>query len=129
MDYIIQPGDTLFLIARRFGTTVEEILRFNPRLQNQPFVFPGQIIHIPLPGEMPSARVSLYIVQPGETLTAIALKFNVPVGALLEANPQIRDPNLIFPGQIIVVPFPFRAVLPAAAVPASPALPPADPFF
>lgn len=126
MDYVIQPGDTLAIIASRFGVTVQDILRVNPILQTQAFIFPGQIIHIPIPGEMPVPRVSLYIVQPGETLNGIALRFNIPVGALLQANPQITDPNLIFPGQIIAIPLPYGAVVPTTAP--MPPFPPLDPY-
>lgn len=125
MDYVVQPGDTLAIIARRFGVTVEDILRVNPGLVNQPFIYPGQIIHIPIPGELPVPRAALYIVQPGETLAGIAAKFNVPVAALLQANPQITDPNLIFPGQIIAIPLPFGTVPPVPApIPPFPPLTP-----
>ena len=112
MDYVIQSGDTLSIIANRFGVTVENILRANPRLERQAFIFPGQIIHIPLQGACPVPMESLYIVQPGDTLTRIAVRFNIPVGALLQANPQITDPNLVYPGQIIAIPLPFGSVNP-----------------
>lgn len=127
MDYVIQPGDTLSIIANRFGTTVQEILRANPRLESQTFIFPGQIIHIPTPHEVPVPMASLYIIQPGETLNSIALKFNIPVGALLQANPQIVNPNLIFPGQIIAIPLPYGAVVPTVAP--IPIFPPIDPMM
>jgi len=126
MDYVIQAGDTLSIIAARFGTTVEDIIRANPILQTQAFIFPGQIIHIPLPGKAPIPRAALYIVQPGETLNSIALKFNVQYGSLLQANPQIGDPNLIFPGQIIAIPLPLGTVTPA---PDPVPFPPLDPFL
>lgn len=45
-----------------------------------------------------------YIVQTGDTLYKIAHKFNTPVSAIISANPQISDPNVIFPGQTIIVP-------------------------
>lgn len=128
MDYVIQPGDTLAIIANRFGVTVEDIIRVNPILQTQTFIFPGQIIHIPLPGEAPVPRASLYIVQPGETLMSIAVRFNIPVGALLQVNPQITDPNLIFPGQIIAIPLPYGAVVPTTAPMPMPIFPPVDPI-
>ena len=114
MDYVIQSGDTLSIIANRFGVTVENILRANPRLERQAFIFPGQIIHSPA-GACPVPMESLYIVQPGDTLTRIAVRFNIPVGALLQANPQITDPNLVYPGQIIAIPLPFGSVEPSAA--------------
>lgn len=45
-----------------------------------------------------------YIVQPGDTLFFIAQRFNTTVNAILAVNPQITNPNLIFPGQVIMIP-------------------------
>lgn len=44
-----------------------------------------------------------YIVQPGDTLSAIAARFNVTVKDLVENN-VIRDDFAIFPGQILFIP-------------------------
>jgi N-acetylmuramoyl-L-alanine amidase len=45
-----------------------------------------------------------YVVQQGDSLYTIAQRFNTTVNALLLANPQITNPDLIFPGQLIVIP-------------------------
>ena len=45
----------------------------------------------------------LYIVQPGDTLSSIANRFNVTLNELVSANPSV-DPNLLAPGQQIVIP-------------------------
>src|SRR5262249_32342821 len=45
----------------------------------------------------------VYIVQPGDTLLAIANRFNVTLNDLLTANPSI-DPNLLAQGQQIIIP-------------------------
>jgi len=45
----------------------------------------------------------VYIVQSGDTLSAIASRFNVSVDALVTANPGL-DPNLISQGQQIIIP-------------------------
>jgi LysM repeat protein len=34
----------------------------------------------------------------------IARRFGVSIGDLIAANPQISDPNVLFPGQIIFIP-------------------------
>ena len=47
--YTVQPGDTLFLIARRFNTTVETLLRLNPQIVDPALIFPGQMIRVPAP--------------------------------------------------------------------------------
>jgi len=110
MDYVIQPGDTLTSLAARFGVTVEAIVTVNPILVNPNAIYPGQIIHIPLAGQTMVPMASLYIIQPGETLAVIAQRFNIPVSALLRVNPQITNPNLIYPGQIIAIPLPYGAI-------------------
>lgn len=45
--YNVRIGDTLFIIARRFGVTVEEILAVNPQIENPDVIFVGQVICIP----------------------------------------------------------------------------------
>jgi spore coat assembly protein SafA len=66
MTYVIQPGDTLFFIAGRFGVTVEDILAANPQITNPDLIFPGQIIEIPIPAPPPPPDPGItYIVQPG----------------------------------------------------------------
>lgn len=45
----------------------------------------------------------MYIVQPGDTLSSIANRFNVTLNELLAANPTI-DPNLLAQGQQVVIP-------------------------
>lgn len=57
-----------------------------------------------LPPPPPCPQGRLYTVRTGDTLYRIARRFNVPLDALIRANPQIRDPNLIYPGQQICVP-------------------------
>jgi len=45
-----------------------------------------------------------YIVQSGDTLYKIAQKFKTSVDFILSTNPQITNPNLIYPGDTIVIP-------------------------
>lgn len=44
--YVVRPGDTLWSISMRYGTTVEKLLQYNA-LQNPNVIYPGQIIRIP----------------------------------------------------------------------------------
>lgn len=45
-----------------------------------------------------------YTIQTGDTLYKIAQNFNTSVDFILSINPQITNPNLIYPGQIITIP-------------------------
>ena len=44
-----------------------------------------------------------HVVQKGESLWQISKQYQVPVERLVRLNPAIKDPNVIFPGQIINV--------------------------
>jgi len=50
------------------------------------------------------APTGLYTVQPGDTLSGLALRFNSSVNALLRANPQITNPNVLTVGQQLYIP-------------------------
>ncbi len=52
---------------------------------------------------LPAAAVSHTVVR-GDTMWKIASTYQVGTGELIAANPQIADPNLIYPGQVLTVP-------------------------
>jgi len=101
-SYTVQPGDTMFSIARRFNVPLDELIAANPQIPNPNLIFPGQIVCVPEFACPPNTFP--YTVQPGDSMFSIAQRFGVSLNALIAANPQITNPNLIFPGQIVCVP-------------------------
>lgn len=106
IPYVAQLGQSLFSIAARFGVSLSELVRVNPQIGSEEDIYAGQIVWIPT---VPDAPVSqspaiLFVVQPGDTLGAIGLRFNVSRDELVAANPQLLDPDVLYPGEIIVVP-------------------------
>jgi len=99
--HIVQKGDTLWAIALRYGTTVKAICWANGIL-NPDLIYVGQKLVIPA-GEAIPPRPTIYIVQPGDTLWAIALRYGTTPWAIAIAN-NIPNPNLIFVGQSLVIP-------------------------
>jgi spore coat assembly protein SafA len=53
-----------------------------------------------------------YKVQPGDTLWNISLKHHVELNELLQLNQQVRNPELIYPGQLIFLPFKQESINP-----------------
>ena len=45
-----------------------------------------------------------YLVKKGDTLWGIARRYGVTLAALIRANPQIKNPNLIYPGDRVAIP-------------------------
>ncbi len=100
--YTIRPGDTLYMLAIRYNTTVEAIMRLNPGIDPNNLQV-GQVICIPMGSPMPECNGVYYVVRAGDTLYSIALRYNVSVEDLMKANPGI-DPNNLQIGQIICIP-------------------------
>lgn len=46
--YVVQKGDTLWKIAKRYGVSLETIISSNPQLENPDLIYPGQKICVPL---------------------------------------------------------------------------------
>lgn len=93
--YIVQRGDTLYSIARRYGTTVNAIAAAN-NIADPNRIQEGTRLLIPVSSV-------IYRVQPGDTLTSIAARFGVSVQDIVRAN-NIANPNLILVGQELVIP-------------------------
>ena len=105
----VRSGDTLSGIAARNGVSLGELLSANPQIRNPDLIYPGQAVHLPGGG---GGEVT---VRSGDTLSGIAARHGVGLGALIAANPQVSNPNLIHPGQIIHVPGTAPGPTPAPA--------------
>ncbi|MGE5404456.1 MAG: LysM peptidoglycan-binding domain-containing protein, partial [Candidatus Saccharibacteria bacterium] len=106
--YVVKAGDTMYLIAQRYGVPLNVLIFANPQITNPDLIVPGQIICIP--ASFPATCVGqLYTVKQGDTLFLIAQRYGVSLDALIAANPQIVNPDIIQPGQIICIPVTARA--------------------
>ena len=122
--YTVQPGDTMFFIAQRFGVSLQALINANPHITNPNLIFPGDVLCVPgpppaqdcrIPASCPPGFQGRYTVQPGDTMFFIAQRFGVSLQALINANPHITNPNLIFPCDVLCVPGPA----PQCRIPAS----------
>lgn len=100
--YTVVPGDTLYSIAGRFGTSVDALVAANG-IANPNLIFPGQVLTVPGGTQPPPSGGGTYTVVAGDTLYSIAARNGTTVDALVSAN-NIANPNLIYPGQVLRIP-------------------------
>ncbi len=97
--YTVQKGDSLWSIAKKYNTTVEELKAANNLSSNLLSV--GQILKIPTVQETPENYI-VYTVQKGDTLYKIANEYNLTVDDLIEYN-NLSSTNLSI-GQKLLIP-------------------------
>ncbi|MCA9920150.1 MAG: LysM peptidoglycan-binding domain-containing protein [Anaerolineales bacterium] len=119
LTYRVTWGDTLSQIAGRFGVSLTDILNANPQITNPNLIYVGQDLEIPT-GDTPTATPTpppgntptptppptgsqTYIVQAGDTLSAIARRFNTTISAIAQAS-GISNINYIYIGQRLTIP-------------------------
>ena len=106
--YRVQRGDTLGRIAKRFGTTVDTLVAMN-NVDQPHLIKPGQVLRVPagraasaLAAPKPAQRPQRYRVQPDDSLSVIAARFNTTVATLAMLN-GLSKPYLLRPGQVLEV--------------------------
>jgi spore coat assembly protein SafA len=102
-DYTVKRGDSLSAIAQQHGVSLSSLVAANPQISNPNLIHTGQTVHLPN-GSHAGSVGSNHVVQRGDTLSGIAQQNGISLSSLISANPQISNPNLIYPGQTIHVP-------------------------
>lgn len=96
--YIVKSGDTLWNIANKFDTNINEIKRLNNLTSD--ILSIGQVLKIPnVTGSLPSLT---YTVKSGDSLWSIANRYNTNVNAIKQLNNLTS--NLLSIGQVLKIP-------------------------
>jgi len=115
VTHTVQPNENLFRISLRYGVTVRAIADANG-IANPNLIVIGRVLNIPggvdsggtggstgqpaTPAPTDPPATGSYTVVAGDTLSAIARRFNTSVQAIAQAN-NIANPNLILVGQVL----------------------------
>ena len=102
----VEKGDSLSKIAKRYGTTIDALVRIN-ELCDANQIFVGQVIVLEDPdseaddaGEQ--VETAIVTVQAGDSLSKIAKRHDTTVEEMMALN-DIDDPNLLFVGQELLI--------------------------
>ena len=103
--YIIKKGDTLYTIAKKFDTTVDELASMND-IANVDRIYAGQVLILPKKNTDELTKdedgTMLYTVKSGDTLYGIARKFRTTISKLINLN-AITNPDMIYAGQVLKI--------------------------
>ena len=94
IEYVVKKGDTLSKIASKYGTTYQELAKYN-NIANPNIIHVGQVIKIP-------TNEIEYVVKKGDTLSSIAKKYNTTYQKIAKDN-NIKDPTKIYVGQKLII--------------------------
>lgn len=103
-DYIVGPGDSLFDLAWRYGTTVDQIALQN-KIVNPAALYVGLPLSLQASAEGRPliTKGYIYTVQVDDTLYGIAAHYAQSVAALMKTN-NLQRANVLFPGRRLVIP-------------------------
>ena len=101
--YIVKKGDSLYSIANKYNTTVEELKRINNLTSNTLSI--GQVLKLPSDKasnvEKEENTIS-YTVQKGDSLYSIARKYSTTIDKIKDLNNLTT--NLLSIGQVLLIP-------------------------
>jgi len=104
VTHIVRKGDSLYIIAKQYGTTTKRIQELNNLSTTN--LYKGQVLTIfPGPGQHKSSLVAglpTYEVRPGDSPFIIAKRHNMPLERLLQLN-QLYPGSKIYPGQRLYI--------------------------
>ncbi|MDP1925340.1 MAG: LysM peptidoglycan-binding domain-containing protein [Thiobacillus sp.] len=118
-QHVVQRGETLYGVARRYGVSAAQLTAANPGLDTTLKV--DQRIHLPeahtagvrdvaysrqttpIPRTDKSGKSTLYTVKRGDTLHTIAQRFDVKLSEIKSWNPDLKDSGRVQAGQTVIV--------------------------
>lgn len=101
--YTVQPGDTIFSIANKYGVSVDRIVYENGLDYTYGLAI-GQAILITNPSQT-------HTVKEGDTLEGIINEYGITLMQMLRNNSFLYDRNFIYPGESLVIRYPTQGHL------------------
>lgn len=93
--HVVQPGETVYSIARSYGMTVDAFYDLNPETKEVLREGGRVMVHVPQSAvPIDSTRFHFHTVKPGETIYSLSKRYDVNEDILLEHNPDLKERGL-----------------------------------
>jgi morphogenetic protein associated with SpoVID len=106
--HILKKNDTLLNLANKYNVELDAIIAINPQIQDPTRIDAGMKVKIPArpqPVEPPSSDYAhKHIVKQGDSLWKLGKAWEIPLQAMIKANPQLKNPNVLMTGEIVYIP-------------------------
>jgi murein DD-endopeptidase MepM/ murein hydrolase activator NlpD len=108
---VVQTGDTLGAIAQRYAISVDDLMEFNQLSSTS--IHPGDLLKVPFVAAMggiaesdpiPPPGFRWHILQPGETISSLMVRYNLSLAAIVGANPGISSLDRLPVGLELLIP-------------------------
>lgn len=104
--HIVKNGESLYSISKKYDVPLEELIKMNLQLKDPNEIDVGMKIKVPSSSHPQTGHeiVHKHVVKEGDTLWKLSKAWGVPLQEMIEANPQLKNPNVLVIGQVVNIP-------------------------
>ncbi|WP_127587967.1 LysM peptidoglycan-binding domain-containing protein, partial [Paenibacillus koleovorans] len=106
--HIVKKGDTMYEIAKKYNVDLQKLIDFNKQIADPDKIDVGMKIRIPtspVPVTPPVGEIMhKHTVVQGDTLWKLSKAWGVPLKAVIDANPHLKNPNILMTGDTVFIP-------------------------
>lgn len=104
--HMVKKGDTLYLLSQKYNVALDKIIAANPQIADPDKLEIGMKVKIPADPVTPKPEGMLHShkVQQGDSLWKLSQAWGVPLKDMINANPQLKNPNALLVGETVYIP-------------------------
>lgn len=104
--HIVKEGDTLYALSQKYGVTLKSVVDANPQIVNPDQLKVGEKVKIPAAAsQVPDSDLYYkHTVKQGDTLWKLSKAWGIPLKNMIDANPQLKNPNALLVGEVVNIP-------------------------
>ncbi|MBW4084698.1 LysM peptidoglycan-binding domain-containing protein [Paenibacillus sp. S150] len=105
--HIVKSGDTLYALSQKYGVPLQKIIEANPQITNPDVLAIGDKVKIPSAAVPVPENNEVYYkhtVKQGDTLWKLSKAWGITLKDMIDANPQLKNPNALLVGEIVNIP-------------------------